>query len=190
MGKEEWDGCFVELQIGVAPTQSHTFPMPPRTTHHHSEYLKLLDGLRAPEALYDDKYERAVDELVAYVNSDDGVPPALWHEMDSFMRNVSETVHVAVSDVLFNGSSWGALDRKLRQQALMAKQGAGGGGSAAATDTGVHTSTPSVLFFEEPLTPHYAPEDTMPWRELLNDGTFSAATLARTPTSFVAGGEP
>jgi hypothetical protein len=34
-----WGGCFVELQIGVAPTQSHTFPLEPESSHHHSEYV-------------------------------------------------------------------------------------------------------------------------------------------------------
>ena len=43
--KENWDGCFVELQIGVAPTQSHTFDLKPQSSHHHSEY--------APRAAFD-----------------------------------------------------------------------------------------------------------------------------------------
>ena len=47
----------------------------------------------------------------------------------------------------------------------------------------------SVLYFDEPTT-SYIPEDLAPWKELVNDGTFSKASLERTPSSFVAGAHP
>jgi hypothetical protein len=34
-----WGGCFFELQIGVAPSQIHTFPLPAHTRHSHAEYV-------------------------------------------------------------------------------------------------------------------------------------------------------
>ena len=48
----DWNGCFVELQVGVAPTQSHTFTVPKHGSHDHSEYWQLLDGLAEPSRLY------------------------------------------------------------------------------------------------------------------------------------------
>ena len=70
-----WGGCFVELQIGVAPTQSHTFPLPAHTSHHHSEYWQLLDGLSDADRLYHPDYHVAVSAVSEYVNGAKGVPP-------------------------------------------------------------------------------------------------------------------
>ena len=73
-----WGGCFVELQVGVAPTQSHVFKLPARSSHQHSEWFQLLDGLKAPEKLYADDYATAVDAVADFVNSPAGVPPDAW----------------------------------------------------------------------------------------------------------------
>ena len=179
----EWGGCFVELQIGVAPTQMHTFPLEGHSSHHHTEYWQLMDGLasEAGEKLYADDYKEAVDAVTDYINSPKGVNGQAWHDMDSFVRAVSEAplslggagaaVHNASDDavagvMLFNASAWGALDALLLPSIPVPQ---------------------SVRFLQEPHTA-YAHEDTRPWAELLQQGTFSPATLAREPTTFVAGG--
>ena len=163
-----WGGCFVELQIGVAPTQSHTFPLPAHSSHHHTEYWQLLDGLTDADRLYHPDYRVAVAAVADYVNGQHGVPAGVWRDMDAFAREVSlASLDALQGEVLFNGSAWGALDAAL---------------------TGTPTPA-SVVYFEEPRT-EFVHEDTAPWRELLHDGKFSNTTLEREPTTFVAGGQP
>jgi hypothetical protein len=161
-----WNGCFVELQVGVAPTQSHTFPLPARTSHHHSEWWMLLDELDNPERLYHDNYSVAVGALADYLNSPKGVPAAAYDDMDAFMKSVSEQPIGSVGDILFNASAYGALDAELTGAA----------------------NPESVRFFSEPRTlPGFEGEDVTAWAELLRDGTFSQRTLELVPRSFVAG---
>ena len=156
-----------ELQIGIAPTQMHTFDLPPHSSHEHSEYFLTMDGLKSPDRLYSDDYADAIDEISNYLNSSPhGVDHAVWAEMQASMTAVAEQP-ISTSDILFNGSAWGALHAKL---------------------SGV-SNPQSVLYFEEPTT-SYIPEDLTPWKELVNDGTFSKASLERTPSSFVAGAHP
>lgn len=165
----DWNGCFVELQVGVAPTQSHTFTLPAHSSHHHSEFWQLLEGLHEPSRLYADDYTDAVGVLTEYLNSAaHGVPNATWDDMDAFMHGVA-TTPLPASAVLFNGSAWGALDAKLFG----------------------HTPPASVVYFEAPTSAEYTPEDATPFSELLShSATFSAATLSAIPRSFVAGARP
>ena len=106
-----WHGCFAELQIGIAPTQMHTFDLPPHSSHEHSEYFLTMDGLKSPDRLYSDDYADAIDEISNYLNSSPhGVDHAAWAEMQASMKAVAEQ-SISTPDILFNGSAWGAFTR-------------------------------------------------------------------------------
>lgn len=163
-----WGGCFVELQVGVAPTQSHTFEVPAHSSHHHSEYWQLMGEMREPEQVYAADYREAIAAVSGFVNSEAGVPPAVWAEQDEFMRRVSERALTPEDTILFNASAWGGLDSLLTRREV----------------------PQSVRFFASPTTEYEKADDATPWRELLMDGTFSNASLGLTPRSWVAGGDP
>lgn len=191
-----WGGCFVELQIGVAPSQMHTFPLPARSKHEHVEFWKLMDGFddagdgsggsesdgdgssssaggeslpsdlkRA--SLYSQNYTEAITSVNRYFN--DRVPRARFENMKMFMADVAARP-LRAQQVVFNGSAWGAIHQKL----------------------GAEPPLPaSMVFFDKPENSHfsaYADNDVSPWRELLEVGTFSNASLNLPPTSFIAGG--
>ena len=64
-----WGGCFVELQIGVAPSQLHTWPVPAKSSHHHSEYYKLMHGMPASDQLWSADYKQAVQAASAILGA-------------------------------------------------------------------------------------------------------------------------
>ena len=165
-----WNGCFVELQIGVAPSQLHSFPLAARSSHHHSEYFKLLDGIEEPERLYSDDYAEAVKATADFINSERGVPRRVYDDMHAWMEAVSKRpLRLGGADeIMFNGTAHGGLAMRLA------------GAKPAA----------SVVYYDDPAV-DFVPEDTRPWRELLGAGEavgkFSDDTLEKEPTSFVTG---
>ena len=76
-----WGTCFAELQTGVAPTQSHSFPLEAHSEHQHCEVFKPLAGLTRPADLYSDNYSAAVGAVDAWAESDAGLPEAHFHEL-------------------------------------------------------------------------------------------------------------
>ena len=69
-----WGTCFAELQTGVAPTQSHSFPLGAHSQHQHCEVFKPLAGLARPGDLYSDNYTAAVGAVDAWAESAAGLP--------------------------------------------------------------------------------------------------------------------
>ena len=162
-----WGSCFAELQVGVAPTQFHTFDLAAHSVHSHVELFKPLLGLAHPAALYADNYTEAVAAVDAWAESPAGIPAAVVDNLTRWMKAVAD-LPVTADSVLARGTSWAALE------------------AARATHAGTDGSgTARALRWELDR----ADLDVRPWLELLEAGTFSAATLAAVPTSFQVSAE-
>ena len=192
-----WGGCYVELQIGIAPSQLHTFPLPARTSHHHSEYYMLMRDMPQPDAseLWADDYRRAVDAASAFVRSDRGMPEARWVSADSWLAKVADRplqplIASGDASILFNGSAWGGHHARLSKVHM--EDTSRGTPLPSNMHGALQVTPPSVVYFEHPTSQVAgANEDTRAWAELLETHRFSNHTLGSIPGgSFVAGSDP
>ena len=153
----EHEGDYTELQVGPAPTQMHTFPIPANGVYEWSEFFKGFHG--DPKRIHSSNYTDAVSSVNEWINSTDGLNPIKFAEMDVFFTDLAK-VAPKQEDVLSQGMPWGGLREKLM------------GGTPLVP----HGACPFA-------TPDYNVE-TRQWIDLIMNGTFTNDTLMLTPVNF------
>jgi len=153
-GKRQGD--YAELQVGPAPTQMQTFPVPPRSVRQWTEWFKSFQGDSA--TLMGEDYWAAVALVDQWIQSEEGMPREAVQDLDGFF----EAHATRPASVLVRGQVWGALEELLLGAPL-----APGLRFSLPTD-------PQSLQFQE----------ARPWVELVTHGTFSEHSLARLPLSY------
>lgn len=151
------EGRYTELQVGVAPSQMHTFPIAANSTYRWAEWFKGFvpsDPARARSPVYSE----AVDEIDGWLESPSGVSEAYIAEMDAFFAEMDQASPTS-AEMVHMGMPWGALRR--------------------AVTKGARIASPATPF---PDTPP-ATDDTRMYLDLLANGTFTY-TLELTPTNF------
>lgn len=161
-------GDYVELQIGPAPTQLQTFPLPANSTLEWSDYYSAFysDNI----AVHSTDYSVALDEVTKKMAA--GVSQAEYNSIDSFLARLADRP-VQESEIVHQASSWGALEMSII--ALM---------------TGNRSPLAPGLNF-----PYLDTDEYRPWYELVTPkgrkkvgvpavGTFSAKSLSRYPQSY------
>ena len=181
------EGGYVELQVGPARTQMHTFPVPAESSIEWTEHFKAWQA-DATKMLAAD-YNVALHEVNDWLRSPQGIPKEDLAHVDEVLRAIAD-VPPTPDQILNKGMPWGGLHEmlltKLKNEATQGEtrsntQGLGevGPGGKGKTDGTVRLA---------PGCPFPAPElndETAPWIELLKDGTFSNETLAnRVPVNF------
>ena len=151
-------GCFLELQTGVAQTQSQYFPMEGNSSLEWTEYFKTMKDLNksSSEELFSEDYDIAMDVVNEWLESPQGVPRATFDSVDKFLREISIK---PITTLISVGTPYGALHEKL---------------------TGKRIS-PSMSFEIASADQ----EEVQPWLDLLDMGTFSSASLEAIPLSFM-----
>ncbi|GMH51626.1 hypothetical protein TrST_g11002 [Triparma strigata] len=151
-------GDYTELQVGPTPTQMQSFPVPAQSKKEWTDWFKGFDGDQTE--LSSLEYSDAISEVDSHIqNKDSGVTNDYQKEMDDFLKSIAD---LPVTEMLVQGSPWGALEEKLRGESF--SQG---------------------LPFALPKEGEEQYDEMKPWLELLEDGVFSAETLAMyTPVSF------
>ena len=155
-GKRQGD--YTELQVGPAPTQMQTFPVPANSEKEWTEWFKGFNG--NPDMLNSANYGDAMHEVDDWMRSDEGMPKSIVNDADNFLRGVSATA-VTEDNVLVSGSGWGAVE-ELRLG---------------------HELVPGLTFsLPDPVSLHG--REVRPWVELVRTGRFSTSTLQQVPLSY------
>jgi hypothetical protein len=154
-GKRQGD--YAELQVGPAPTQMQTFPVPSRSVKEWTEWFKGFNG--DVDTLYG-AYDGALDLIDEWMRKpDEGMPQEVVGDWDAFFeRHATDEP----AEILTKGQPWGALE-ELRLG---------------------HRMVEGLRFELPPASDETAYAEVRPWVELVKHGTFSEATLAVMPTSY------
>lgn len=154
-------GDYAELQVGPAPTQMQSWPLPKNTIIEWTEHFKAWSPTAEEKTrLQHSDYDEALDATKKWREGEKGISQERVDAIDAFMKEYA-SYEVKEADILFKGMPWGALQEKVR-----AKQG-------------LPRMAKSVLFSLDEKD-----WEVRPWVELVDQGTFSAETLRRTPISF------
>ena len=94
-------GHYIEMQAGVAPTQSQTFTL---GGNDNLEWTETISALQVDAKKVSGKYTDAVKAVNETVESQCNLKT--FKTMDSFFSQIADT---EVEEVLYNGSGWGAL---------------------------------------------------------------------------------
>ena len=97
----------MELQTGVAPTQSQQFTLPAHTDRHWSEFFRPLATVPDPSHLHA-SYSGGVASINKWLDSAKGVPQSVHADVDAFLRLHSDDP-VLAGNILHKGQPWGAL---------------------------------------------------------------------------------
>jgi hypothetical protein len=155
-------GDYIELQVGPAPTQMQTWPLPANSEMAWTEFYKtLMPSAAQRAALHDKDYQKALDATHDWIEGPQGVSVEKTETMDAFFKKWAD-YEVKEADIIHQGMPWGALNEKLRAK----------------------LNFPSRMSKGALFTMDKTNWEVRPWVELLDDGTFSAETLTRTPISF------
>jgi hypothetical protein len=150
------EGDYTELQVGPAPTQMHTFPVPGNSVYEWSEWFK---GYQAETSrVHGGNYTDAVESVNEWMRSSAGLNQEKFKEIDDFLKSVGKMAPEK-DNIMAKGMPWGGLREKL---------------------TGKRLVPNGVCPFPEP---EYN-EETRPWLDLLVNGTFSNETTHLTPVNF------
>jgi hypothetical protein len=148
----------------VAPTQENVFKMAAGSSREWTEFWRPMGTMAAAEdSLYAANYSEALGAVDAWLESLDGVPQAVYDSIDAWLAEVALR---PPTEVLHEGTPFGALEQE-RQEGEHQRRGSGGGGVSGAISASM-PFTVGVGFAAE----------AKQWLELMRDGTFSAATLA------------
>lgn len=148
---------YIEIQAGLARTQSHHLPMPPRTTW---SWIEAYGDLRVePSVAHDPAWQSAYAACAAAVEA---VVPA--ESLEQTLRDSATWADTPARDIFVSGSGWGALEEARRDQ-----------------DGVPHHGLPGIFYPASSLGPEQAP-----WQTLLETGVFpAAADTLQEPGAFV-----
>lgn len=98
-------GHYIEMQAGVAPTQSQTFTLEGEDTLEWTETISALQ-------IDPEKVEGSYDDALKVVNEtvEENCNIKTFMDMNTFF---SEIADMEVEEVLYNGSGWGALHEQM-----------------------------------------------------------------------------
>ena len=131
---------YIEIQAGLARTQSHHLPMPPRTTW---SWIEAYGDLSVDSGTVHGVWQSAREATAAAVES--VVPDA---DLERALRDSAAWADAPVHDIVVAGSGWGALEEVRRNQ-----------------DGAPYHGLPGVFYSESSIGP-----DQTPWRTLLKTG--------------------
>jgi hypothetical protein len=120
-----------------------------------------------PKVAHALNYTVPVAAVDGWIESEVGLPEATFDAMHAFLLTVEDAPIEHASQIMARGLPWGMLQEK-----LVSTQGGDGMLSKSQLYTGGVNVTAQLL-------------QAQPWLELVETGTFSAATLNRLPTSFM-----
>jgi hypothetical protein len=138
----------------------HTFPLPKNEVFEWTEWFKAWQA--DPAVMQAADYDTPIGAVNDWLHSADGMSDAKLGAVDKLLRRMAD-VPPTKEQIISKGMPWGGLQEK-----LLAKLSGKPAGLA-----------PGCPFPEPEVT-----EETQPWLELLETGTFSAQTLGRTPVNF------
>lgn len=101
-GKRQGD--YTELQVGPAPTQMQTFPLPKQSIREWTEWFKGFDGSNS--VLRGSDYQAALGTIDTWMRSPEGMPKETSGDWDAFF---AEHASDEPSEILVMGQPWGAL---------------------------------------------------------------------------------
>lgn len=164
-------GLYLEAQTGVAPSQSHVFPLPKNSSVEWTEWFRAFQADK--QAIHSSNYSEALSEVEDWIDSDAGVPQSRFEDMEKFMDAHSADA-IKPENILTHGLPWGGLQEELTGIKLA---------------DGVVFDTPKESLAAAAAEP--ADRDAImvvsavrPWYELLTDGKFSNRSLSSLPGSF------
>ena len=180
------EGPYTELQVGPARTQMHTFPVPPATkastpaaskakkakdakaagvSRGVFEWTEWFKGFQADvKTMQAADYQVPIKAVNTWLKSPTGMSDATIKEVDDMLKAMADTPPTP-EQIVYKGMPHGGLQEK-----LLAK--VANGGVALPLAPGCPFPSPDVT------------DETRPWLELLENGTFSAGTLKRVPANF------
>jgi hypothetical protein len=158
-GGRERQGDYTELQVGVAPTQLQTFPLPRKSSRGWTEYFKSSGDFLSAQEMHSPDYSAVIKTVKQWMDSPDGVPAQVVAERDAFFEQLADQ---PVSSIVVTGSPWGAVEELLLGRPLA---------------PGLSFTLPT-----DPSQPGY--DEALPWIELVKAGDFSEQTLDHLPLSY------
>ena len=162
------EGYYTELQVGPAPSQMHTFPLPRKSSFQWTEWFKASADMPVSKLQAADYYgpDGPVATVEGWLQGSEGMTQSKFEATDKFLAALA-TTPPKPEDMMAWGSPWGALHEMASGQKLApgCPFTPKGGEGALLTD---------------PLS--------RPWAELLKTGTFSKATVSTVaPMSYQTG---
>eukprot|EP00944_MAST-04C_sp_MAST-4C-sp1_P004738 g4738.t1 len=151
------EGRYTELQIGPAPSQLHTFPVPKNSSYEWTEWFKSWESSDLSK-LHSPIYKEAVREVDKWMKSKDGMQQKELDDIDKFMENLAD-VAPKKQNIIYEGMPWGGLREKL-------------------------VGEPIIPNGATPFFPPKYTKETRCWLDLIENGTFSEETLNLNPTNF------
>ena len=154
------NGYYLEMQAGVAPTQSQTFPLPAGETH---TFLEVFAPISLDKSVaHGSDYNAAVG--ASHEAFDGRVPQSVVKDVNDFLTSIQD---ISPTRMLWRGSNWGGL-----HQDILAKN---------EQDSDAAPLFPGLTFDVDAK----AHPESRAWIELVQSGTFSAETLAEaSPVSW------
>ena len=146
----------LEIQAGLAYTQSHTVPMPPKTEWTWTEAMGYFEV--DPAIAHSINWQEAYGECERVLET---VLPR--EELDWLDAQMASVTTREPEEVLFRGYGWGALEK------------------ARAAEGGDGCGIPAELPFDEADLG----EDQQPWLDLLNTGSFPERDPQDDPGQFM-----
>ena len=177
------EGAYTELQVGPARTQMHTFPLPAATTkdkagagglsrgvYEWTEWFKAT--MADPSVMLHPEYAKPIAAVKDWIKSPEGMSSATLSAADELLARMADTPPTP-AQIVHKGMPWGGLQQKMlaRMHTL--------NGATAEDAAALSVLAPGCPFPEPART-----DETTPWLELLESGTFSAATLKVTPVNY------
>jgi hypothetical protein len=148
---------YIEIQAGLARTQSHHMPMPPNTTW---TWIEAYGDLQAdPAVLHGADWKRAQQAAADAIERQ--VPEAALERTLADSAAWADTPPAA-QDLLCRGAGWGALESLRR-----------------AADGEPRMELPGIFFPADSLGP-----EQQPWRVLLETGALPEADPLRDPPGY------
>lgn len=207
------EGNYTELQVGPARTQMHTFPLPAATTpskaaggkvsskagrereaevrEEDREEVPAEDAVRTQSGTYEwtewfkafqadpavmqhVDYAKPVGAVGTWLRSAEGLSDATIAEIDALLTSLADQAPTP-AQIISAGMPWGGLQEKLH-----AKMARLADPTLSEAEARVSARIAPGCPFPEPAVT----DETRPWLELLENGTFSAATLEAVPVDF------
>jgi hypothetical protein len=164
-------GLYLEAQTGVAPSQSHVFPLPKNSTVEWTEWFRAFQADK--QMIHSNSYSEALLEVEDWIDSDAGVPQSRFEDMEKFL-DAHSADPIKPENILTHGLPWGGLQEELTGSKLAdgvvfdtpAESLAAASSDSAGKDEAMVASA------------------VLPWHELATHGTFSNRSLSQLPGSF------